>query len=290
MAVAGALLLALALVWKAYLSRPWTQRLAPGWTMDVLYVGTQTWADSSGKIPEADAVAEYERGMRARLGTADSVIIDDRMTMRDFRSGSITWEYVTQSPVDPRTGAHVTPAYAGDIVVFPRNVERRTYRFRSNYIEGIPLTFEGEEDIQGLGTYRFAYKGPIEYTESYLGSERYPGIKVSPGQEVRCADDQFLYRSWIEPATGALVKLEEACPSGDYVYKTGTDSIITGVLRWSGVTTGEDLRRNVAQVSGQRVRYLTASLYLPLGLAIAGVVLLATAARRPQDDTIGLRR
>lgn len=292
MAVTGAVLLALALVWTVSLSHRWTQRVTPGWTSNVHYVGTQTWADSTGKIPDVDAVAEYERGMRTRAGDVDgddhTVIIDDQMVIRDFRTDSITWEYVTHHPVDPHTGAHVTPAFDGDIVLFPRNVERRTYRLRTNYLKGVPLAFEGEEDMHGLKTYRFAYRGPVEYTESYLGSDRYPGIKIGPGQEVRCADGQFLYRNWIEPATGELVKLEEACPSGDHVYKTGTDSIITGVLRWTGVTSGEDLRRNVAEVRAQRVRYLTASIYLPLALAVAGIALLAAAIRPLRPDATGL--
>src|SRR5207245_2710952 len=162
-----------------------------------------------------------------------------------------------------------------------RYAERGTYRLRSNYVKGIALGFTGEDDLDGLTTYRFAYQGRGEYTESYSGTAQYPGVHVRPGEEIRCADDQFYFNVWIEPVTGELVKLEEGCPSGDYVYDVATNEQRQAVDRWHGVTDGDAVIQRIAEVRRLRWRYLWAARYLPLTFLAAGAVLLGLGVRRP---------
>lgn len=279
--IAGVFMLGLSLVWTVHLGKPWTRRIPPGWSETAQYVGTQTWADPvTGRLPEQDALADYERSIRVMSQelNGESVILEDRMTLRDIDTDSITWEYFTRLPVDARTGAHLTPAYEGEVALFPRRVERRTYRLRGNYLEGVPLAFEREEEIQGLSTFLFAYKGPVSYTDSYRGTEQYPGVPIGDGQEIRCADDQFYYRAWVEPVTGSLVKVEEGCPSADNIYVAGSDSVVSTISRWTGVTAGDGLLRRVDEVGSLRRAFLFASRYLPITLAMTGLVLLGVGA------------
>lgn len=107
-----------------------------------------------------------------------------------------------RAQVDPQTGAHLQKEYLGDYYIFPRFVEKKTYKFRNNYVKGVPLEFKREEEVAGVQTYLFAYQGYGEYTESYAGTDEYPGIKIPPGQEIRCDDDQFSFKAWVEPVTG----------------------------------------------------------------------------------------
>jgi hypothetical protein len=242
-----------------------------------------TYADArTGRLPTRDILSEYERTQRVLPDSAppQSVVLEDRFVIRDIATGRITWEYVTRSVVDSRTGAHRSESSQGDVAIFPRNVQRTTYRLRANYVKGVPLTFERPDTLDGLPTYLFAYQGRGEYTESYAGSDEFAGIRPPSGDEIRCADDQFYYRAWIEPTTGEQVKLEEGCPSGDYFFAVATAKPGTAVARWSGVTAGDALIERIAEVRRKRATYMGVSRYLPGSMLIAGVALLGLGLRR----------
>ena len=282
---AGGGLVVAAGVHAMWLAPRWTQRLPPGWTASSRYVGTLGYADPrTGRLPDRDPLSEYERTQRvvSDSGRPRSVVLEDRLVIRDIATGKTTWQYVTRNVVDPRTGAHVAEAYRGEIAVFPHQVERMTYRLRANYVKGVPLGFERPDTLDGLPTYLFAYRGRGEYTESYVGSGQFAGIRTPPGDEIRCADDQFYYRAWIEPITGEQVKLEESCTSSDYFFAVATGKRGAAVDRWSGVTAGDALIERIAEVRSKRAKYMWVSRYLPGSLLIAGVALFGLGLRRPR--------
>lgn len=194
------------------------------------------------------------------------------------------FEYTTRDTVDPRTGNHLAERYRGDVVVFPRDVQRQTYRLRGNYVTGIPVAFEREEEVDGVRTYLFSYRGRLESTASYTaGTGELAGLRAPPGQEVRCLDDQFYYRTWVEPRTGEQVRLEEGCPSGDYLHDIVTGRPVTALSRWSGVTAGDALIERIAEVRRLRWRYLWTSRYVLLLLLGAGLTITVLGlGRRPR--------
>ena len=284
---AGAALIAGALLCRFVVTDRWLDRIPRGWQIAGSYTGSQTYPDSTGVLPDRDALGVYEREMRvvSATGRPRSVMVEDRFTIRDPESRKVIWEYTTQAIVDPRTGARLEPEYRGDYVVFPVNVQKGVYRLRTNYVKGVPLRYEGTATLDGLETYVFGYFGYGEYTESYAGSGDYPGVKVLPGQEIRCADDQFSYRVWVEPVTGEIVKLAEACSSGDYVFDVAAGTKLQAVDRWSGVTSGDALSHRLEEVRRQRLVRLWAASYGPLGLGLAGFVVVGMGARprRPRS-------
>jgi hypothetical protein len=281
--VAALLLIGAAVAWRFGVARQWTPRLAPGWSDSAEYVGTMTYADPrTERLPDRDPVTRYERRQRVSPDSSrpDAMVLEDRMVIHDIATGKIIWEYTTWYLVDPWTGALQAKSYHGDIAVFPRGVQRTRYRLRANYVKGLALTFERVEGLDGLTTYVFAYRGRGEYTESYAGSGEYPGIKPPPGDEIRCADDQFYYRAWVEPLTGEQVKLEEGCLSGDYFYNTATGRRAGAVARWNGVTAGDALIERIAQVRSLRLNYLWLTRYVPAALLAFGIALLGLGLRR----------
>jgi hypothetical protein len=280
--IVGAALLAGALLCRYVVADRLLPRIPLGWRSASSYVGTMTYPDSvTGVLPERDVLSVYDRAMTvvSDAGRPDSITVEDLYTIHDAFSGSVIWEYKTRAVVDPATGARLEPEYRGDYVVFPRNVQKGEYRLRTSYVNGIPLRYESTEKLDGLETYVFGYTGRGEYTESYAGSAEFAGIKVPRGQEIRCADDQFSYRVWVEPVTGAIVKLAEACPSGDYVFDSSSGKRLQAIGRWGGVTSGDALARQLAEVRRQRVTRLWAGTYGPLSLGGAALIVLAFGIR-----------
>ncbi len=77
----------------------------------------------------------------------------------------------------------------------------------------------------------------------------------------------------MEPATGEQVKLEEGCPSGDYVFDVASGRPVMALARWTGVTAGDDLIQRIEAIRRLRWHYLWASRYLGLTLVASGIAL-----------------
>ena len=271
---AGLILLAFTAVWHFALVPRWTERIPAGWQWQADYIGYQTYPQPNGQLPDKDKVAAYSHviSIVPNSRRAGSVELDDRVSTRDIASGKVNFEYNYIAQVDPRTGAHLKPEYRGDHFLFPRNVEQKTYHLRFSYLKGIPVAFQREEEITGLNTYLFSYRGRGEYTESFAGTPEFPGIRVEPGQEIKCADDQFSFNVWVEPVTGAIVKIEEGCLAGDYVYDVVSGKQLAVIDRWGGETAGNDVVSRVEIVNRQRLKIFWRTQYIPSGLFVAGLL------------------
>lgn len=272
----GAAVLLAAAVWQVGVAGRWSRRILPGWSWALTQIGTFTLPDpETNRFGEQDTPALYERRIEAvgSGSTPNVVMLEERFTVWDV-DGAVRWQAVSQAPVDVRTGAQAEGDHQGEALVFPRHVQRTTYRFHTGYLKGIPLVFQREELLEGLPTYLFSYKGRGEYTEMYAGTEESPGIDVKSWQDIRCADDQFLIQVWVEPVLGEVVKLEERCPSGDYVYETTTGLPVFPVARWGGVTAGDEVLSRVSALQRLRRRHAWQTRYLPLLLWLSGIGLV----------------
>jgi hypothetical protein len=255
-------------------------RLMPDWQWHTRFIGIATYPDpASGQFPANDVSVFYERYMfivpQAADPTPGVIMLEDHYTIKDTNNQNVLWDYVFKAPVQQNDGKHVTPAFTGNYFVFPTHVKRDiTYTLRYSYVKGVPMTFQTEETLEGLKTYRFAYHGRGEYTESYLGTEQYPGEKLNPGQEIRCSHNAFELRFWVEPMTGETIKVEEGCRTGDYVYNIGSDQPIRPVLRWYGTTTGDDVLKRVNAVENKLRLLRWLRWYLPIALLAIAVLII----------------
>lgn len=277
---AGLALLGLTAVWQFVLVPRWTERIPAGWQWASVFIASNAYPDAqTGRMPENDSTGTYTHAITivANSRRPGSLELDDKFLIHDVVNGKVTWEYNFRAQVDPRTGAHLKEEYRGDYFLFPRNVERKTYNMRFSYLKGIPVAFQSEENVEGLATYLFAYHGRGEYTEAYAGTAEYPGTKVQPGQEIKCADDQLVFRAWVEPVTGEVIKIEENCNSNDYVYDIATGKQLAVVDRWSGETAGDDIISRVDTVSRERTKLLRTTRYIPFSLLAVGLLCLGFA-------------
>lgn len=285
--IAGSVLLLLAGLYRVFLSPLWLQRIPPGWQYDMRFVGTQTnAAPGADTLPTEDVLSQYHRTVRVISDAArpDSVVVRDRYLLTEIGTGKVQYDFLVEFLVDPRTGEHVE--YPGEIFVFPRGTEKKTYRIRSSYLKGVPLRFMGEEDVENLNTYLFGFTGRAEYTEFYEGIVDGRKLDLPEGQEVRCAHDMFRYRAWVEPKTGTMVRVDESCVSGDYAYDKASGEQLYPLDRFAGVTEGDDLARLVDAARIARLSMIWLGQLMPVLLALAGAICLFGAFRRGRPTSL----
>jgi hypothetical protein len=271
--VVGIALAGLTVCWHFWLGSRWTMRFPRDGDFSTTYIGTETNADASGVLPRDDRLGTYERRIRV-VDASDwprTVLLEDKLRVRDIQRGAVLFEHVTEERIDPRTGAWAAGPHKGDIVLFPRNAEKRAYIVRSSYAEGVTLQFSGERNVGGLTTFLYSYRGPLDVSAIYRGTAASPGIRLPADQEIHCADDQFYYRVWVDPLTGEQAKVEEGCLAGDFIYDKVTGRQGAAVDRWNGGTSGGDLGRRVTQVFDARREYAWAAFYLP-GILLVGSI------------------
>lgn len=249
------------------------ERIPDGWSWQSRFVGRAHEPDAKGTEFGPMTTALYKRQMTLEGPgpVPGTVQITDDYTIHDVKTGKVIWRYTIHPIVDRRTGTHAEPKYRGEILLFPPNVERKVYVLRQNYVEGYPLRFVTEERVDGMTTYLFEYSGAAEYTDSYRGSVDYPGVDVTPGQEIKCADDVFHLRLWVEPLTGTTIKVSEGCDSGDYVFDIATGKRLKPILVWSGETEGVDVLANVEHARRRRLGIFAGTYLAP---ALAGLALV----------------
>lgn len=282
LAGAGSAFLVAGAAWLALAPRR-VDRLREGWDASIRFIGMMAMPDSAtGAFPPRDVAAIYDRVLRVDDVTGREATLYNAYVVRDPLTQAVTFEYVTHDRVDRRTGRYLPPVDTGLIAVFPRRPSRGTYRWRSNYVKDLPMTFAREDTIEGLPVLLFQYQGRGEYTESYSGTPEFPGVRVPPGKEIRCADDSFYIRVWLGAVSGEIVRLREGCPAGDYVHDIATGRREAPVMRWSGASTGDALLAGVAHAKAERSRYLWWTRHWPMTLMGAGLLLLLAALLVPR--------
>lgn len=276
----GLVLLVLALAYHVLLTPRIIQRIPSGWRFDMLYVGTQTNALQGDTLPTKDVLSQYKRTLTvvSEKGRPDSVAVQDQYLLTEIGTGKVQYDYTVNFLVDPRSGASIT--HPGEIFLFPRGVEKKTYRLRASYLKGLDLRFMREDEVENLNTYLFGYEGGHEYTDFFEGIIDGRKREIPDGQEVRCANDLFRYRVWVEPKTGIIVKVDESCSSGDYAYDKVSGKRLYPLDRFAGVTEGDDLARHVDRARLERLRITWLGRVAPLLFAGTGLICVIATLRR----------
>ena len=117
-------------------------------------------------------------------------------------------DYVDETgPTDERP---VFEGHKGLVLKFPFNTQKKEYQFwESNTRKAWPITFEKEEKIDGLNTYKFTQEVPVTKIFSFA---EFPGAKAGEPSKPSVSVDRD-YKStrtiWVEPVTGAIIKASD---------------------------------------------------------------------------------
>lgn len=275
--VVGVILLVFSGVWYFVLRNNFNQRFPSGWSWTFDSIGYNSYADDSGAFPEDTSVANDPLSISARTVTASSegapsglVKISDHFETLDPITNEVTWSLDLEAFVDPVTGQYVEGDLAGNYYFLPQNIDKNaTYIIANTSYNGLEMTFRREEILNGVTTYLFAYYG------DFNNEAAYPDTPLTENQSIICFDVELEY--WVEPNTGEIVKYREWC-EGDYIVNNDTGERVAAIQRWATESTGDDLLRRVNEVQNILFQYQVRNLYLPIVLAVLGLILLAYGA------------
>lgn len=270
--VLGLVLLVFAGAWYFGLRNNFNQRFPDGWEWNVHTLGQTSFADAStGTFPEGTSIEDDPINNTERLVSAENignglVQISDHYETRDPVTDAVTWEFTYEATVDAKTGQYPDGEFAGEYYLLPQNLQPEgSYTLRNTTYQGIEVSFQREEVINGVNTYLFAFYGDLNNT---VANEAY--VTLEEGQSVVCFDFELEY--WVEPNTGEIVKYREWC-EGDWVVDANGERLYA-ISRWGGETDGADLIRQASVVQSTLFRHQAINLYLPGIAAVLGALFL----------------
>ena len=189
-------------------------------------------------IGDVDAAEEHGDGVvvwysKTSSRTSDGVVRsrDTELAAFDAHTGEAVnccGEFVEEEEGNPEFIEH-----KGLLSKFPFGTEKQTYDFWDGTLrEAIPIDYVGEEEIEGVTTYKFEHTipptetGTIELPADLLGED---------GEDALTAQRMYanVRTLWIEPNTGVVINRQEQ--QNSTIAYDGTDRITT-----TQVNTGYD--------------------------------------------------
>lgn len=167
------------------------------------------------------------------------------------------------------TNVDGTPVtYKGLVTKFPMNTQKTDYEYWDGDLQDTgTFKYSGEEDIEGLKTYVF--KMHVEPT--HIGDREIPSsiLGEKPGEMLQAEEWYSNDRTyWVEPETGAMVKVEEK-PNTVFRYD-GTDRV-KATVGTSGFPESQ-IQNNIEEYKGLSTQLNAVRVLVPIGGLILGLV------------------
>jgi hypothetical protein len=192
----------------------------------------------------------------------------DRAAFDAYTSDSVNCcgEYTETEEGEPEEVEH-----EGLVFKFPFQTEKKTYDFWDSTLrETVPIEYVGEEDVDGIPTYKFeqtiepTVTGTLEVPASLLGE---------PGEENLVAERTYsnVRTAWVEPVTGAVLNRNEKQLST--LRYDGTDRV---TLTEADVSyTQESIEETADTVRTKAVLLRILNPIIPIGGLVVGLICLA---------------
>ncbi|MFG1703649.1 DUF3068 domain-containing protein [Nonomuraea sp. M3C6] len=245
--------------------------------------GAQYFSVADGRVLTADLDIIVTTRGDVKEASGDRVVWDEFTAVNDVTNGKPGIDYSERrSAFDKRSGVGLNCCgvsidkapvqLQGQIYKFPFDVEKKTYLvFNSSASKAFDAKFVGEEQVNGLNTYKFEQVVPETKTQTLNAPAAWFGMGTSGDVQLnRVYSGTVTY--WIEPTTGAPVRQvqqrNEVLKSQDGIERSKafvatakmTDDTINGLVG--------SARDGKSQITLIRVT-------LPIVLAVLGIVLFA---------------
>ena len=229
------------------------------------------------------------------LAMVDTVTLDRRTAEAvsdDERPGGSVQKPRTFGDDKPSTS--IALPHEGLTYRFPFNTEKKSYPFFDAIAQKpFDANYDGEDDVNGLSTYRFTQNvgydadgkivDPIKYASLYDRNEDgevtaraelwgLPGDPYEPITMTRFYAAQRTF--WVDPVTGVIVRAEERA---NHYYARDPLQPEMALADYKVTSTEQTVESQVATARDERDRVALWSRILPISFAAAGLVALLGA-------------
>jgi hypothetical protein len=229
------------------------------------------------------------------LAMVDTVTLDRRTAEAvsdDERPGGSVQKPRTFEDDMPST--NIALPHEGLTYRFPFNTEKKSYPFFDAIAQKpFDANYDGEDDVNGLSTYRFTQNvgydadgklvDPIKYASLYDRNEDgevtaraelwgLPGDPYEPITMTRFYAAQRTF--WVDPVTGVIVKSEE---HANHYYARDPLQPEMALADYKVTSTEQTVESQVATARDERDRVALWSRILPISFAAAGLIALIGA-------------
>jgi len=196
---------------------------------------------------------------------------------------------------DDKPSTNIALPHEGLAFRFPFDTEKKSYPFFDPIAQKpFDANYDGEDDVNGLTTYRFTQNvgydadgklvEPIKYASLYDKNEDgevtaraelwgLPGDPYEPVTMTRFYAAQRTF--WVDPVTGTVVKAEE---HANHYYARDPLKPEMALADYKVTSTEQTVESQVASARDERDRLALWSRVLPISLAATGLVALIGAA------------
>jgi len=215
-------------------------------------------------------------------GTAEAVSDDDRP------GGSVQKPRTVE---DDKPPTNIALPHDGLSYRFPFDTEKQSYPYFDPIAQkAFDANYDGEDDVNGLTTYRFKQNvgydadgklvAPIKYSSLYDKNEdgevtarnELWGFEGDPYEPVTMTRFYAAQRTfWVDPVTGTIVKAEE---HANHYYARDPLKPEAAVADYTVTSTEQTVESQVAAARAERDRVALWTRILPISLGAAGLVSL----------------
>ena len=226
------------------------------------------------------------------LAMVDTVTLDRRtaeaVSDADRPSGSL------QRPrtiTDDKPATSIALPHEGLSYRFPYHTEKKSYPYFDPIAQkAFEANYDGEDDVNGLTTYRFTQNvgydadgklvEPIKYASLYDKNEDGEvtapaslwGVEGDPEESITMTRFYAAQRTfWVDPVSGTIVRVKERA---NHYYARDPLTPEVAVADYTVTSTEQTVESQVAAARDERDRLALWSRILPISLAAAGVVAL----------------
>ncbi|MCU7728044.1 DUF3068 domain-containing protein [Actinoplanes sp. KI2] len=205
---------------------------------------------------------------------------ESRIALNRVSGAAVTWAGQCYNDVkvgkqDPSVCAPGNIAYTGQLYLFPFGTQKKTYQYFDGTLrKAMPMTYEGEEKVAGLSTYRFQQTVPQQNLD--VDHDTLTGLLgfLAPKAKTGTMNYEASRTLWVEPMTGAIVAYTDR-EHRQLVPADGQPiDILDATFRYDKAT-GDTI---VDQARTGRAQLLLFGRYLPIGLLVVGLVAMVAGA------------